>query len=95
MIRRALWIGGAPVRWLLTCGVRFYRATLSGVYGGQCRFYPSCSAYADEAIRTRGAVRGSALALWRLFRCNPFGGGGIEHVGNRGKYDDLIHRGPR
>ena len=60
--------------------MRAYRATLSGWLGGQCRFYPSCSAYAEQAIRTRGAVIGSALAVWRVLRCNPFGRGGVEHV---------------
>jgi uncharacterized protein len=54
--------------------------TLSGVLGGQCRFYPSCSHYAEDAIRTRGLVRGWAMAIWRILRCNPFGRGGFEPV---------------
>ena len=83
---------GAPSRWLLIGLVRAYRATLSGWLGGQCRFYPSCSHYAEDAIRTHGAVRGSALAVWRVLRCNPFGAGGVEHVPGGKKYDDDIHR---
>lgn len=45
-----------------------------------CRFYPSCSAYADEALRVHGLVRGTLLALRRLARCHPFGRHGIDQV---------------
>jgi uncharacterized protein len=45
-----------------------------------CRFYPSCSTYAVTAIARHGAVRGSALALWRLLRCHPFNRGGVDQV---------------
>ena len=78
MIRRALWTAGAPARAVLIGAIHAYRATLSGWLGGQCRFYPSCSHYAEEAIRTQGALRGSALAVWRVLRCNPFGKGGVD-----------------
>ena len=60
-----------------------YRWLLSPWLGSNCRFYPSCSAYAEQAIRTRGAVVGSALAVWRVLRCNPFGRGGVEYVPHR------------
>jgi putative membrane protein insertion efficiency factor len=72
---------GAPFRALEIGLIRAYRATLSGWLGGQCRFYPSCSHYAEDAIRSRGAVRGTLLAAWRVLRCNPFGSGGIDRVG--------------
>ena len=76
-----LWhASGAPARALLLGAIRLYRATLSGVLGGQCRFYPTCSHYAEDAIRTHGALRGSALAAWRVLRCNPFGRGGLDPV---------------
>lgn len=78
--RRALWIAGVPARALLIGMIRLYRATLSGWLGGQCRFYPSCSNYAEDAIRTHGATKGAVLATWRVLRCNPFGKGGIDHV---------------
>ena len=55
MIRRVLRAAGAPVRAFEIGLIRVYRATLSGWLGGQCRFYPSCSHYAEEAIRERGA----------------------------------------
>ena len=69
-----------PARWVLLGGIRVYRATLSGWLGGQCRFYPTCSHYAEDAIRTHGARQGSALATWRVLRCNPYGAGGVDHV---------------
>ncbi|HEX7144151.1 MAG TPA: membrane protein insertion efficiency factor YidD, partial [Gaiellaceae bacterium] len=59
------WIVGAPARGLLIGLIRLYRLTLSGWLGGQCRFYPTCSRYAEDAIRTHGAVRGTALSAWR------------------------------
>ena len=80
MTRRALRTAGAPVRALEIGLIRVYRATLSGWLGGQCRFYPTCSHYAEEAIRERGALKGTALGVWRILRCNPFGDGGIDHV---------------
>ena len=73
-----LWTAGAPFRAASIGLIRLYRMTLSGILGGQCRFYPSCSQYAEDAIRSQGSVRGWALAGWRVLRCNPFGGGGFE-----------------
>jgi putative membrane protein insertion efficiency factor len=60
--------------------IRLYRATLSGWLGGQCRFAPTCSHYAEVAIRKHGATKGLALAAWRVARCNPYGRGGIDPV---------------
>jgi putative membrane protein insertion efficiency factor len=77
-VRRAMWAAGVPARALLIASIHLYRATLSGWLGGQCRFYPSCSVYAEDAVRARGAVIGSGLAVWRILRCNPFGSGGVE-----------------
>jgi hypothetical protein len=74
------WGAGAPARLLLTGLIRLYRVTLSGWLGGQCRFYPSCSSYAEQAVRVHGAARGSALALGRIARCGPFTPGGVDHV---------------
>jgi putative membrane protein insertion efficiency factor len=92
-VRSLLRALGAPLRWLLIGLVRAYRATLSGWLGGQCRFFPTCSAYAEEAIRTRGALVGSGLAVWRVLRCHPFGRGGLDPVprarASRGEYDDI------
>lgn len=60
--------------------VRLYRVTLSPLMGGHCRFHPSCSRYAEEALRTHGALRGSWLSARRLLRCHPFGGSGFDPV---------------
>ena len=79
-VRAALWAFGTPVRVVLIGLIRLYQFTLSGWLGGQCRFYPSCSNYAAEAIALHGAVRGVALATWRLARCGPFTAGGVDHV---------------
>ena len=89
MIRRAIRAAGAPVRALEIGLIRVYRATLSGWLGGQCRFYPTCSHYAEDAIRERGAFRGTAMAAWRILRCNPFGAGGIDHVRSSERYDGI------
>jgi uncharacterized protein len=94
-VRRGLRGAGAPVRMILIGCIKVYRVGLSGWLGGQCRFYPSCSRYAEEAIRVHGAVRGSSMALWRVLRCNPFGAGGIDQVHGRdraGSYDDVVRR---
>jgi uncharacterized protein len=62
-----------------------YRKLVSPLYGQVCRFFPSCSAYALEAITVHGAVKGSWLAARRLLRCHPWNAGGVDHVpaGNR------------
>jgi hypothetical protein len=66
--------------WPLIGLVRIYQATLSPFLGGHCRFLPSCSEYAIEALRTHGALRGGWLALRRILRCHPFGGSGYDPV---------------
>lgn len=63
--------------------VRLYRRLVSPALPRRCKFEPTCSAYAIEAVRTLGVVRGSLLAGWRLLRCNPFGHGGFDPVSER------------
>jgi len=70
---------GLPAR-LLLLALEAYRALLSPLLGGHCRFWPSCSAYAEEAVRKHGAWRGARLAILRLARCQPFARGGIDPV---------------
>ena len=60
--------------------IRLYRYLLSPWIGRNCRFTPSCSAYAIEAIQTKGALRGTLLAMWRILRCNPWCKGGHDPV---------------
>ena len=92
---RLLWRSGAPARAFLMAFVRLYQVTLSSSLGGQCRFYPSCSDFGAEAIRTHGAIRGTGLAVWRILRCGPFTRGGVDHVpparGTHAKYDGVLH----
>jgi hypothetical protein len=78
------------VKRALTALIAFYRRWLSPLKGRpSCRFLPTCSEYAHEAICTHGAVRGSALAAWRILRCNPLCRGGLDPVPARleGKAD--------
>jgi putative membrane protein insertion efficiency factor len=73
----------SPLAWLLTGGVRLYRAGWSGRNAGMCRFEPSCSSYALEALGRFGGVRGGGLVLYRLARCQPLSGGGFDPVPSR------------
>ncbi|MBI3707530.1 MAG: membrane protein insertion efficiency factor YidD [Proteobacteria bacterium] len=69
-----------PIVHLLSAVIRLYQWTMSPLIGPSCRFYPSCSEYAREAILTRGVVVGAWLALKRLARCHPWGGEGYDPV---------------
>ena len=60
--------------------VWFYRLTFGALFPTSCKYYPSCSEYAIQALRRHGLVRGSALAAWRLLRCNPWSHGGFDPV---------------
>ena len=71
---------GWPAARLLLLFVEAYRVALSPLLGGHCRFWPSCSVYAEEAIRKYGAWRGVALATRRVLRCRPFHAGGVDPV---------------
>ena len=65
---------------ILIAGIRVYQRFLSPLLGNNCRFQPTCSQYAVEAIRKYGAMRGSAYAIWRIARCQPFCAGGHDPV---------------
>jgi putative membrane protein insertion efficiency factor len=65
---------------MLALPIIAYRRWISPAMPARCRFYPSCSAYALEAISRHGALRGTALAVWRLLRCHPFHPGGYDPV---------------
>jgi putative membrane protein insertion efficiency factor len=68
------------VKLLLILLLRGYRFAISPLYGQVCRYYPTCSAYALEAVETHGAMRGSWLAARRVCRCHPWAEGGVDHV---------------
>lgn len=71
---KSLWV--APLIAIL----KFYRYALSPLMGSNCRFHPSCSAYAIEALRKHGLLAGLKLTIWRLVRCNPWCAGGHDPV---------------
>jgi putative membrane protein insertion efficiency factor len=60
--------------------IRVYQRAISPALANRCRYYPSCSEYAVQAIRSYGILRGLVLAAWRLLRCNPWSHGGFDHV---------------
>ncbi|MBQ1815852.1 MAG: membrane protein insertion efficiency factor YidD [Ruminococcus sp.] len=60
--------------------IRFYRRFISPAKAPCCRFYPTCSQYAIDAISKHGAVKGTGMAIWRVLRCNPFGKSGYDPV---------------
>jgi uncharacterized protein len=60
--------------------VRLYRRVLSPALPSRCKYHPSCSAYAVQAVESYGILRGFVLAAWRLLRCNPFSHGGYDPV---------------
>ena len=65
---------------LLSGLIRAYQVILSPLLGRHCRFHPTCSSYALDAVRMHGAARGSALALRRIARCHPWSPGGVDPV---------------
>lgn len=65
---------------ILVALIRFYQLALSPFVGNQCRFTPTCSQYAREAVERHGALRGSWLAVRRVFRCHPWHPGGHDPV---------------
>jgi putative membrane protein insertion efficiency factor len=76
MVERARMIAAA----LVALPIRFYGRFVSPALPRRCKYEPTCSAYALEALRTYGVLRGSVLAGWRLLRCNPFSHGGFDPV---------------
>ncbi len=77
---------GRVFRLALTALIIGYRRLLSPLLGPRCRFYPSCSSYALEAISVHGAAKGSVLATARICRCHPWNPGGVDHVPARGAW---------
>ena len=65
---------------ILLAPVRLYQAVISPAFPQRCKYHPSCSAYAAQAIREYGILRGLVLGAWRLLRCNPFSHGGYDPV---------------
>jgi len=70
----------SPLRRLAVAPIRLYQRLISPMVGQRCKYYPSCSEYAVQAIRRFGILRGLVLAAWRLLRCNPWSHGGFDPV---------------
>jgi putative membrane protein insertion efficiency factor len=69
-----------PARPAVVKLLRFYQRWISPAFGARCRYYPSCSEYAIQAVQQLGILRGLVLAAWRLLRCNPLSRGGFDPV---------------
>ncbi len=73
-------------RWLsalLVAPIRLYQRLISPAIAPRCRYYPTCSSYAVQAIRELGPIRGTILAGWRVLRCNPWSDGGVDELSDR------------
>ena len=68
------------LRWVAVLPIRLYQRLISPAIGARCKYYPSCSEYAAQAISRFGILRGSVLAGWRVLRCNPWSRGGFDPV---------------
>ena len=68
------------MRHALICLIKLYQKLISPMFAPSCRFYPTCSEYAVQAITKYGALKGGAKAIWRILKCNPFNKGGIDPV---------------
>jgi uncharacterized protein len=68
------------MKYLIVKFIRVYQIILSPISRPSCRFYPTCSQYAVDAIEKRGIVIGLLKGIWRVIRCNPFGGSGYDPV---------------
>jgi putative membrane protein insertion efficiency factor len=71
--------------------LRGYQRWISPLIGARCKYYPSCSEYAVQAIGRYGILRGSVLAGWRLLRCNPFSHGGFDPVSEQTLFQRHAH----
>jgi len=85
-VRRGVDLVGAPVRAALRGLIRGYQRFVSPLLGPRCRFYPSCSSYALEAVSVHGAGKGTVLAVARVCRCHPWNPGGVDPVPPRGAW---------
>lgn len=74
------------IRSLAIAPIRGYQKYISPAFAPSCRYAPTCSNYAIEAIREHGAIKGIILGTWRILRCNPWSKGGVDHVPPRGRW---------
>lgn len=84
--RRLVALPGRAIGAVLLVLLAGYRRFVSPLLGPRCRYYPSCSSYAEQAVRVHGAGKGTLLALARVGRCHPWTPGGVDHVPPRGRW---------
>ena len=77
---------GRVVRGVFILPVRLYQRFISPMMPPSCRYAPTCSNYAIEALSVHGVIKGTILSLWRLLRCNPWSHGGVDHVPPHGRW---------
>jgi putative membrane protein insertion efficiency factor len=78
------------LRELLLAPVHLYRRLISPALPQRCKYYPSCSTYAVQAVRELGVIRGTIVAAWRLARCNPWSHGGVDELADRRLFRDRV-----
>ena len=93
--RALLWLWdhsvGWLLKWLLLALIWLYQRAISPLLPPSCRYHPSCSAYGFTAISAHGSAKGLALTIWRLLRCNPWSGGGLDPVPEPGRWVPPIY----
>ncbi len=80
------------LRKLFTMPIRAYKKYISPLLGHHCRYWPTCSEYAIEAIEVHGVLKGLLLASWRILRCNPWSKGGYDPVPEKGRWRNAPDR---
>jgi hypothetical protein len=80
IIRQGIAYLSKAVAFILCLPIVFYQRCISPFTPASCRFTPTCSEYAKQALKKHGPVKGLALAIWRILRCNPWGGSGYDPV---------------
>jgi uncharacterized protein len=91
-VKRSLSTLARGLRAVVLAPIVAYQRFVSPALPRRCKYYPTCSAYAVEAIREVGVVRGSILAAWRLVRCNPFSHGGYDPIEDRPFFKPVTDR---
>lgn len=89
MNRRPTLVGA--LRELCLAPLHLYRRLISPAIPNRCKYYPTCSTYAVQAVRELGVLRGIVVAAWRLARCNPWSDGGVDEVADRRLFRDHDH----
>ena len=80
IIRRGITYLSKAIAFILCLPIVFYQRCISPFTPASCRFTPTCSEYAKQALKKHGPIKGLALAIWRILRCNPWGGSGYDPV---------------